>query len=184
MLGADRDPLLESRIDAALRSYAEPPSFASDPRTAAAAILERARASQRRRSWWLWGIPAAAAVVALIILLVLRSPSPPNIAHTAVPVPAVPALHSTTPPPLSATVRPVHRALHRLNPHVAPLPRQSVFPTPAPLSSQEQALVVFARTAPPAVREAVIKEQSPWDEEVTPSPSPIHPIAQPDTERP
>ncbi|MGA7885101.1 MAG: hypothetical protein WCA44_05115, partial [Acidobacteriaceae bacterium] len=61
MPGDPVDPSVESRIDAALRSYAEPPAMASDPRTAAAAILERARQSRRRRSWWLWGIPVGAA---------------------------------------------------------------------------------------------------------------------------
>lgn len=192
MPGTDRDPgpldpFIESRIDAALRSYAEPPAMASDPRTAAAAILERARHSRSRRSWWLWGIPVGAAVAALVIVLVwsLRTPSAPNVARTAVPLPAITSPHAMPPRPVAPAVRSVRQPVHSLRSHAAPLPEQAVFPTPAPLSHQEQALVVFTRVAPPAVRKAVIDEQSSWAEEAHTIPSsPIHPISESDQDRP
>jgi hypothetical protein len=186
MPGDPLDPFVESRIDAALRSYAEPPAMASDPRTAAAAILERARQSRRRRSWWLWGIPVGAAAAALVIVLVwsLRPPSAPNLARTAVPLPESASPHAMPPRTAPSPLRSVRQPAHRLRSHAAPLPEQAVFPTPAPLSHQEQALVVFTRVAPPAVRKAVIDEQIRFDPDAQRDAPPIHPIAQPDNERP
>ena len=49
-------------------------------------------------------------------------------------------------------------------PHV--LPKKEVFPTPRPLTEEEQALVAFARRAPPAVKKAVIEDQQHWDDPV------------------
>jgi hypothetical protein len=195
MPGNDRDPgpldpLMESRIDAALRSYAEPPGMASglasDPRTAALAILERARQSRRRRSWWLWGVPISAAVAALVVVLLwtLHAPPAPNVARIAPPQPTPTLPHAITPAPERRLAPVAHRVAHRSRPHAASLPEQAVFPTPAPLSRQEKALVVFARTAPPTVRQAVINEQDQWAKEVgIVASSPIHPISELDQER-
>ena len=167
MPGGPLDRFVESSIDAALRTYAEPPVVASDPRTAAAAILERALEPQRRRSWWAWAVPAGAAVAAVVVVLVLslRTPTAPSISSTPVPLPTAATPHAMPSAPVASPVRPMRRLAHLPSPHAAPLPEQTVFPTPAPLSNQEQALIMFARTAPPAVRQSVIDEQSRWGEE-------------------
>lgn len=183
------DPFVESRIDAALRSYAEPPASLSDPRTAAAAILERARQSQRRRSWWLWAVPAATAIAALAVVLlwIAHSPAPPKIIDYArvVPPPAVGNPHATTPATAYSPSRAKRASVRRPRLRAASLPQQAVFPTPAPLSRQEQALVVFTHVAPPAVRQAVINEQSNWTEDSRSiASSPLHPISDLDQDRP
>lgn len=188
MPGADRDPLLDSRIDAALRSYAEPPASISDPHTAALAILERARQSERhRRSWWFWGIPASAAAALIVLLAIsLRTPPAPKTIDLAQ-IP--PAGQSSVPPHAALTaptpsIRRAHAVPHHARSRTAPLPQQAVFPTPAPLSRQEQALLVFIHTAPPTVRKAVIAEQSRWNPADTPAPSPMHPVSQLENEEP
>lgn len=163
MPGDNRDSI-DARMDAALRSYAEPPASISDPRTAAAAILDRARHTRTRRPLWIWAIPAAACLLVLAVgfLWWFHAPPAPRIAR-AVPTPpaaAVPAIRTPAPAP----AKPPIRTTQRTRTHAEPLPKLDIFPTPAPLSPQEQALVTFARTAPPAVRQAVIDEQSQWDQ--------------------
>lgn len=167
MPGDNPDPLdnsIEARIDAALRSYGEPPVAISDPRVAAAAILDRARQSPTRRPLWIWAIPAATCLLALAVGLLwyLHAPRTPSIARAVPSAPVVtnPVMPVPEPAPHHLPVRIVHRQ----HSHPAPLPKLDVFPTPAPLSPQEQALVIFARTAPPAVRQAVIDDQRTWDQ--------------------
>jgi hypothetical protein len=46
------------------------------------------------------------------------------------------------------------------------MPKLDSFPTPRLLSPEEQALVAFARRAPPAVKTAVIEDQEHWDDPV------------------
>ncbi|MGB6871788.1 MAG: hypothetical protein WBD93_19395, partial [Acidobacteriaceae bacterium] len=46
------------------------------------------------------------------------------------------------------------------------LPKLDVFPTPRPLTPEEQALVAFAKQGPPAVQRAVIEDQKHWDDPV------------------
>ena len=45
-------------------------------------------------------------------------------------------------------------------------PKLEVFPTPRPLTAEEQALVAFVRRAPPAVKKAVIEDQQHWDDPI------------------
>ena len=47
-----------------------------------------------------------------------------------------------------------------------PLPKLDVFPTPTPLSPQEQALAAFAQHGPPAVQRAVLDDQQHWDDPI------------------
>lgn len=157
-----RDTTVEERIDTALRSYAEPPSSVSDARIAAAAILERARLAPARRPLWVWAIPAAACLLALAVGLAWWHPAPPapSIARTAPPSP--PVAESRLPAP-APSERPA-RIAYRQPVHPAGPPKLDVFPTPAPLSSEEQALLVFVRHAPPAVTQAVIHDQQHWSQ--------------------
>ncbi|MGB6132988.1 MAG: hypothetical protein WBG54_14505 [Acidobacteriaceae bacterium] len=164
MPGDNPDPLnssIEVRIDAALGSYAEPPAAISDPRTAAAAILDRAHVTPTRRPFWIWAIPAACLLALAVGLLWWFHAAPaPRIARAVAPAPAGTVPLASAPAPHRLPVRIVRRQ----HAHPAPLPKLDVFPTPAPLSPQEQALVAFARTAPPAVQQAVIDDQRSWDQ--------------------
>ncbi len=160
----DNGDTLDARIDAGLRSYAEPPASISDSRIAAATILGRAR-RPRSRSWlWIWAIPAAACLaLAVGLLWWFHAPSAPNVARA---VPTAPALAVPSPP--APAVRRAHlRVVRRSHAAATSLPKLEVFPTPAPLSAQELELVTFVRHAPPAVREAVMEEQSQSDQAPT-----------------
>jgi hypothetical protein len=169
----DLEPV-DARIDAALRSYAEPPRV-SEPRVALAQILSRAEAERTRRARrWIWAaVPVCALlVVALIAVWTLRGPRVPEIAWIPRTPAAVPAPHAVAVKPFGAEARHSPR-MGREEPASAssrsrePLPKQDVFPTPRPLSPQEQALVAFVSRAPAGVRQAVIDSQQQWDQPIT-----------------
>lgn len=178
---------LDSRIDAALRSYLEPPET-TEPRIVLARILERARDEQpRHRGWWIWGTAGAAACLAALVPVVwlLQAPPSPQIAWEP-PAPAVVTAPSVevarSPAPAlrrSAQARP-SSASREVASHTAPLPKLDVFPTPQPLTPEEEALVAFAKHGPPEVQRAVIEDQKHWDdpiivaELVEKSPQPPH----------
>lgn len=203
----DRDSPLDGRIDAALRSYAEPPDSVSDAHIATAAILDRGRAP--RRPLWVWAIPAAACVLALAFGLALRTrhaTPAPQVARIA----AAPAAMSSRPvagtaktpaaqspaagrrvAKAGAAPAAARRAGPRTHPRSQPLPELAVFPTPVPLSAQERQLVDFARNAPAAVKQAVIRDQQHWGQPIgdaalrlQPPGIPAAQLAAPDKENP
>src|ERR1700744_547770 len=84
------DNELDARIDAALRSYADPGQI-PDAHIALARITALAgEGSTRRRDLWVWLIPVmgAAALIALAAILLLLAPRTPQIAWNPAP-PAV-----------------------------------------------------------------------------------------------
>jgi hypothetical protein len=167
---SDRNTSLDNRIDAALRTYAEPQEI-PDARIVALKVLERAREREPHTKWsfWRWAIPAAACLIALAIAAVwlLRMPRVPEIARTPAPprivaqtrIPAAPAPHPSVP----AAPRKSSRVIAA---NSQPLPKLDVFPTPTPLSPQERALVAFAQHGPPAVQRAVLEDQKHWDDPI------------------
>jgi hypothetical protein len=46
------------------------------------------------------------------------------------------------------------------------LPKLAVFPTPRPLTPEEEALVAFAKHGPPEVQRAVLEDQKHWDDPI------------------
>lgn len=174
---------LDDRIEAALRHYADPPD-ATEPRIAVARILERVQAERPARPagapkqvrWWMWGIAGAATCLTAIMaaLWVMRVPHLQEIARTpqapsVVSVPAHPdqAAARVAVRGVRRTVHPGHSALHReLAVRSAPLPKLEVFPTPRPLSPEEQALVAFAKHGPAEVKHAVLEDQKHWDDPI------------------
>ncbi len=166
----DPDNSLDTRIDAAIRTYAEPAQV-PEARIVALKLLEQAREVEPRRQWplWRWAIPAAVCLIAMAIAAVwiFRTPRIPDAART--PAPPRIVTQTETPAPLirrarlSAAKRP-HRVLAAKS---RPLPKLDVFPTPTPLSPQEKALVAFAEHAPPAVQRAVLQEQQNWEKSTT-----------------
>lgn len=172
---AGRDEF-DSRIDAALRSYAEPRET-TEPRVALAQVMERVRAEQpeRRSRWWIWGLTGAAACLLALVaaLWTVHTPQVPQIAQApAAPgVAAAPAHPSDTAAGRSFAPH-VRRTIHAghagrsfaLAASSKPLPKLAVFPTPRPLSPEEMALVAFAKHGPPEVRRAVLEDQKHWDD--------------------
>ena len=164
--------LIESRIDAALASYAEPPSM-PDARVAAAQVMARlAERDAPRRRWWLWVAPAAACLLLLVLALgvgrMMRAPGRPQIASAPLSSPASGPVSAAVPKSVSGPMEngkisaPVRRPGRRVNRPTAltareqALPKLDVFPTPAPLSPEEQGLVTLATKAPPNVQQQVI----------------------------
>jgi hypothetical protein len=166
----DPDNSLDTRIEDAIRTYAEPAEV-PEARPVALKLLEQAREAGPRPQWplWRWAIPAAVCLIAMAIAAVwlLRTPRFPDVARTPAP-PRIVAQTKTAAPltrraPLSAAKRP-HRVLAAKS---RPLPKLDVFPTPTPLSPQEKALVAFARHAPLAVQRAVLQDQQNWEKSIT-----------------
>ncbi|HEX3663192.1 MAG TPA: hypothetical protein VHU89_17275 [Acidobacteriaceae bacterium] len=174
---AGRDEL-DKRIDAALQSYVNLPE-ATEPRIALALVMERARAEpSRRRGWWILAAAVSAAVVIIAAAVWMgwmglsRRPEIARVpqAPAGMAVPAQPAHVAAGKTSVSDTHRttlcghsPAHRELAASR---ARLPRLAIFPTPRPLTPEEQALAAFAKHGPPAVRRAVIEDQKHWDDPI------------------
>lgn len=168
---------VDARIDAALRSYAEPGEMPA-ARVAVARVLERVREAEgSQRGLWIWGW---AAVVCFVVAVagatwVMRAPRSPEIAWT----PKAPAVVDYRAPisrdvPRSSGELPHSGARKAAHQNGAPgismaqdrLPKLDVFPTPRPLTAEEQALVGFVRHGPPAVQRAVLEDQQHWDDPI------------------
>lgn len=140
---------LDVLLDAALATYTDPgPSPYLRGRILSAT-------GQRRRDrvlmrWAAWVTPAVAALLLSAILVrhrpaALQPPPSPSIARgsvTGTPPSVMQASKSAAASPLPS-VRLV-RTSHAVTPSQPNLARQDVFPTPTPLSPEEQALVALA----------------------------------------
>ena len=181
----ERDERYDSMIDRALRSYAEPAEF-PETRMVLARVMEKVRASEsQRRGWWMWGVVAAAglAVVVLVgVVWMTRSSRGPEIAW----VPKAPGVMRDSESNNGAKARHLadldatrvqscadtkacsggvggipaarNNAAQRDEARES-LPKHEVFPTPRPLSAEEQALVAFANNVPAKVQQQVIEAQ-------------------------
>jgi hypothetical protein len=137
---------LDRQLDAALAKYA-----AVEPRPGLEervfANLNTERAQMADRPWWHWGLAGAFAVALIIAAAVAwksHVPSQPVIAnHPAwtAPLPPVPM-----PRVVAANANPpMMRSLHKTAAKSAPVPKLEVFPSPQPLSEQEQILAAYVR---------------------------------------
>jgi hypothetical protein len=187
------DERFDELIDAALRSYAEPGEI---PETRVALDGARAEATAQRRVWvWSWAV-GAACVVALLVALgwmgVSRSPRAREIAWTpkapevvsggrgaevrkstgAEAMDSIAGAARLKPCPDTKTCGGQFRdgaagaRATRVARNEQPQPKLDVFPTPTPLSPEEQALVAFAKYGPPAVQRAVLEDQKHWDDPI------------------
>lgn len=174
----DKDDL-DLLLDAAIGTYADD-STPSGLEARVVARIAGAGGSARqvwwsRRRWFPWGLAVQAAACILIFLTALwwRAVKAPKSDATRN---AIPTYSTDQPSRVTAQSKPLaasnstdtHRDLARapsLQPHrhnVAksiPLPKLDVFPTPEPLSPEEQALVAFATHVPPEQRKALLDEQ-------------------------
>jgi hypothetical protein len=173
------DNEMNARIDAALRSYADPGEI-PEAHAVLACIRERAEVSQTRRQWLrLWMIPVAgaAALIVLIVLWTLHSPTSPQIAWTPAPLavaqpPQSEVENSSLPRQPSAAQTTISHTVARSR----PLPKQPLFPTPGPLSPEERQLVAFASQIPPDAAKQLADAQQHIDDPIRISPITIHPL--------
>ncbi|MDE3150299.1 MAG: hypothetical protein KGL37_12590 [Acidobacteriota bacterium] len=176
----DLDLLPDVLIDAALATYADPGPDSGLDRRVMARISEARIAAEPapRRRWLPWAIALPAAACLLLFLLVLSGPkqlhppsSNPEQANQSqeAPIAVARTAPSTAPQALPAhgTKAPGHGPRSRataLAAKPAPLPKLDVFPTPRPLTPEEQALVEFAAHATKAERESFFAAQQQADE--------------------
>jgi hypothetical protein len=152
---------LDALVDEALSSYtaAEP-----DPSLRTRIIAYAAEAAPVQKRLWLLA-PAAACAAALAIAFLLHSPTP---APHPVPSPATSTASAPAPPaPMRAATPPITRphpalAAHRTHRRERPaLMRNVSFPSPTPLTAQENLLLKFAMEHPDQARQVLAAPASP-----------------------
>lgn len=118
-------------------------------------ILANLRAQPERRPWWRWlWVPAVIAAVVLLTVLVrvnMWRESPTHVTRSQARA-TRPELAPAT-PPLSAQHPAMAAHKKRNHPVARPrlahgLPRQDVFPSPVPVTSEEQMLLALSRRNP------------------------------------
>lgn len=138
---------LDRILDSALESYAR-----GEPRPGLEGrVLARVAEARREPRFGWWGIAAVAAVCGgLVLAILLRNqplPPPPGIVRLNPPAPTV----------RTATVTPAGR--HRVR--SLTLPKREQFPTPAPLTAQERAMLRFAEQFPKQALDVSAREEKP-----------------------
>ena len=163
------DDEMDARIDAALRSYAEPESI-PEPRIIAARLLEQV-SSQRMRSRWIlaWWKPAAAGALALLTMVLLWWVYVPRVQRIAyVPQPPSAVSPASSAGPLHAPPsRSLRASAHRFGAHGRErLPKLRVFPTPRPSSPQELRLAALGSGGEPPVRQQMVAAEQNLDDPI------------------
>ncbi|MDR5726516.1 MAG: hypothetical protein RB191_03505 [Terriglobia bacterium] len=170
----ERDDL-DGMLDAALTTYGDPgPDSGLEQRVLARVAAEAAPSPLRR--WLPWAI--ALPVAACLLILVMSRPRisySPDAHSTGVNQASEPAAARPV-PQLALQPAPARRgelASKKSRPHSvaiaaksAPLPKLDVFPTPQPLTPQEQVLVAFATQAPESERKALLEMQKQMSEPI------------------
>lgn len=176
--GVDGRRAGDERIDAALRRYSDPGEI-PEARVALAGILERARHGERRVGLWRWSW-AAAGVCGLLLaagsMWMLREPRMPEIGW----VPRAPGVSPAAWEGGGAGANEAAGTKERAakpwpgsagdmsrRTDEAQLPKLAVFPTPAPLTPEEQALMRFAEQAPAGTQHAVLEAQKHLGDPIT-----------------
>jgi hypothetical protein len=138
---------LDRLIDDALAGYVN-----AEPRVGLETrILRRVEGGARRAWWrWVWAVPVLASFAAWMLV----PPREERLELTArVVMPPAPAVTGARPRPVVRPARP------------AEPPKRPLFPTPAPLTAEEQALVTLAVQHPEALRQMASSNRS-WTEPI------------------
>jgi hypothetical protein len=185
---------LDRLLDSALSTYATPEPGLEDRVLHSLASGSGIPSADQRprlvRRWRPWAIAVPIAVaLAFIFLLHPRRPAPPvnhaqqarqSQAPSIVTVPSEPPTARRSPAPA--------RAVHHLYPQASrasqvaitrTLPKLNIFPSPQPLSPEEQALVAVAAHAPEPVRKSLVDAQAQVDAPITISAIQIQPLQTP-----
>jgi hypothetical protein len=177
------DERMEERIDAALRSYAEPGEI-PEARVVVARVMELA-GSEGRRFGWVWGVAVATACLLIALagaVWMMKGARVPEIAW----VPRAPGVREAV-SRAGAKARPSSSSFSArlkscpdtrtcgtaarvvkggaggtqlaMNREKRRLPKMEVFPTPRPLTAEEQALMAFTEQATPEVKKQVVEAE-------------------------
>jgi hypothetical protein len=147
----DKDRFVDELLDASLRRYQseEPPAGLED--RILANVRARDRAAPRRRWVWAWAFAASAAVliVAVVVLRFTSRPAPRTATVSLAPQTVAPKAET---PKMVAVAPPMSR-IPGSPPRAPRIPapvfrRPEQFPTPSPLSEQEQLLLAFVSQGP------------------------------------
>jgi hypothetical protein len=177
---------LDTRLDAALAAYADPEAV-PDLAARILASLPPAAGRRKQRRWLPWAVAIPAFAVLLLAVFVsprhqpARQAASPSATSFPAPVPSIqrPPVTTASNLPRSAndsamTSRAVKStgfspyingsAFARLQPlrdapSSHPLPKQEVFPTPAPLTAQEQALAALVNRNPGDIAQSIAESQ-------------------------
>lgn len=190
---------LDLLIDSALATYAEPSSGMEKRLRDALAVKRLAGPSQSKKLAFSirrivpWAIGLAAAACVLLVLLVNNGQRPRKTqARITLSQPqpqrtmALPGIAASK-PSARAFVRTSssRAALHLASvPQTAALPKLDVFPTPQPLTPEEQALVAFVARAPEDERKAVVEAQQKMETPIGVAAIHIPPLESPDKGQP
>jgi hypothetical protein len=167
------DNKLDQLLDAALSTYADPgPDSGLNERVLAhiaaatepipAPLLRPGKGSTNRRRWLPWAIALPATACLLLFFFVPKTAPPRSSqAKQASPQPPFATMRAEN---LLASKSGTTRRKPQLQPvarvvQPAPLPKLDVFPTPRPLTAEEQALAVFISHASDSERKALIESQ-------------------------
>jgi hypothetical protein len=106
-------------------------------------VLRRVQAGGRRpgTAWWQWAMAAGVAAAAFAVVLWMRT-APDTLRVAVIPPhpPQIAAVLETPPPVIKRPARPTA------------LTKRREFPTPAPLTTEERALLAFVASAPDEAR--------------------------------
>jgi hypothetical protein len=165
-------------IDSALANYAEPDAGLEGRVLARIAEVRAEEEMPSLRRWLPWAIalPVAACtllIVALLLRFAGQSPVPPVLySHkppaqmapesAMVQAPQIPE-RRTEPRPHLVASRAASRNAQQTASKPAPLPKLDVFPTPQPLTPEEQALVHYVTNTPPSERKTLLAVQNQSD---------------------
>lgn len=180
---------LDRLLDSALATYADPgPHSGLEQRILGRISAETASSARCRWLAWAIALPAAAGLLIFVLIShpwINHAPALPkqaNVLHR--PTPSIEAANrpSSKPAQTRRSKAPLRRQRPRHSALVArsaPLPKLAIFPTPRPLSPQEQALVNFAAHATVPERESLIAAQQQPDAPLHISAIQIEPLQPP-----
>lgn len=131
---------LDRLIDSALAGYSNAEPLAG----LEARVLNRVRVTQARRRLLVWGLALAVAASVVVVGIVKRT-APTTVPKSAEIVQAKPALPTAV--TRLARVMPKRVSVKRSR-RPKPLPKLEQFPSPAPLTAEERALVALAQQDP------------------------------------
>ncbi len=167
-------------IDSALANYAEPDAGLEGRVLARIAEVRTEEGIPSRRRWFPWAVALPVAACALLIVALLlrlfvpqtparqqvqRNPAPQTQAlpeNARMQAPHIPA-RRPEPQPHLAAVRTVSRNAQQTASETAPPPKLDVFPTPQPLTAEEQALIHYVTNTPASERNTMLTAQKQSD---------------------
>ncbi|HYK34961.1 hypothetical protein [Alloacidobacterium sp.] len=153
---------LDAKFEQALTSYADP-AKAGDPQALTRRVLV-ALEERRQHYWWVRLTIAAPALACLLLVAFLTQRQHQSANQTttrAVQVPATPPILPSASTAEVSHVEQVHvTAARHAQKH---LPKLDQFPTPTPLTEQEQLLIQFSGQAPTSTKQQIAKTQKESD---------------------